>query len=246
MRITTEKVNKNFTQQQNGILLSTELTDKEKLLHYYYKMRENKEGYCWPSNKRVAKDMGWGLKTVTRAKARLVELGLIDVRRRYDESLGPLSSRIDLRNMIDESVIPTKSVVYTEEGSQLPDTHPEVTSDHTPRVEKGSYNNTLVTIPTPTEIPNEKSEISSVSDVTSIQDLILSFNEELGYDTKHWRRDDVRELENMKEDLEGYDHEYIMSTLDTLFTRFKLGVEKGTIVIDKFRYSYGRMGLGKV
>lgn len=62
------------------------------VLYQYLRDRAGKKGYCWPSVKTIAEDVGMSKSTVKRGVADLAKQGFIQVENRYRENGGKTSN----------------------------------------------------------------------------------------------------------------------------------------------------------
>ena len=62
------------------------------VLYQYLRDREGKKGYCCPSVKTIAEDVGMSKSTVKRGVADLAKQGFIQVENRYRENGGKTSN----------------------------------------------------------------------------------------------------------------------------------------------------------
>ena len=61
-------------------------------VYQYLRDRAGKKGYCWPSIRTIAEDIGMSKSTVTRGIADLAKQGFIRVENRYRENGGKTSN----------------------------------------------------------------------------------------------------------------------------------------------------------
>lgn len=67
----------------HDFLYKSNLPHRARIVYLYLEQRANKDGICWPSHKRIAKDLGISVSTVKRAIKDLNEKGLITSTMRY-------------------------------------------------------------------------------------------------------------------------------------------------------------------
>lgn len=77
METTTIRPSKAYGIQQLSIATMKNLSDAAYRLHSYYCIKAGNKKTCWPTSHTIAEDLGWSKSKVLRAKAELIENGLI-------------------------------------------------------------------------------------------------------------------------------------------------------------------------
>ena len=75
-----------------GNLYNEELPTRAKIVYMNLKDRADKDGKCFPSVRRIAKDTSLSVSTVKRAIADLISYGYIEKERRVRDNLGDTSN----------------------------------------------------------------------------------------------------------------------------------------------------------
>lgn len=76
----------------HDFLYKSNLPHRARIVYLYLEQRANKDGICWPSQKRIAKDLGISVSTVKRALKDLNDNRLITSALRHREN-GSYSSK---------------------------------------------------------------------------------------------------------------------------------------------------------
>ena len=218
METTKDKLTYNFTQIGNEVVTDDRLSHADFRLYTYYKMRAGNKGHCWPSVKTAAKDLKMSDRTVKRAKAKLIELGYIEVTR--NTAYGhEIASTIEVLN--------PASSVNKEAGCQ---NEPAAGCQNEPT------NNTQLPPNNTHSNPNVPNEADAFdvpdADVERVtEDLttdLLEWNKSLAFlpaDTE-WTPSN-KDYDVVRELLENFDESEIYETLDKLKPRhFKLTLHK--------------------
>lgn len=67
----------------HDFIYKSDLPHRARLVYLYLEQRANRDGICWPSQKRIAKDLGISVSTVKRAIADLEKRKYISSRVRH-------------------------------------------------------------------------------------------------------------------------------------------------------------------
>lgn len=70
----------------HDFLYKSNLPHRARAVYLYLEQRANKDGICWPSQKRIAKDLGMSVSTVKRALNDLKDAKMIETMVRYREN----------------------------------------------------------------------------------------------------------------------------------------------------------------
>ncbi|MFI3228491.1 MAG: helix-turn-helix domain-containing protein, partial [Clostridia bacterium] len=82
-----------------GNLYDEELPSRAKIVYMNLKDRADKDGKCFPSVKRIARDTSLSVSTVKRAINDLVKAGYIAKERRVRENFGDTSNYYYIKEM---------------------------------------------------------------------------------------------------------------------------------------------------
>lgn len=78
-------------------IYSDNLPSRAVAVYMYLHTRANKDGQCWPSESRIAKDLSLSKSTVKRAIKDLVSHGYISTEQRYRKTGGNSSLEFTLK-----------------------------------------------------------------------------------------------------------------------------------------------------
>ena len=70
----------------HDFLYKSNLPHRARIVYLYLEQRANRDGICWPSHKRIAKDLGISVSTVKRAIKDLKEFRLLKSTNRYRQN----------------------------------------------------------------------------------------------------------------------------------------------------------------
>ncbi len=93
----------------HDFLYKSDLPHRARIVYLYLEQRANRDGICWPSQKRIAKDLGISVSTVKRAIGDLKTKKFLSSKNRYRENGSCSSNEYMILIQIQTSIVDNSS-----------------------------------------------------------------------------------------------------------------------------------------
>ena len=227
MKITQVKPKKGYGYVQTEVMTLTEISYGAKALYAYFCAIQGGNKKSWKSNESIMKDLNISKNYFYKLKKELLNIGLISSKNRFENSCEISINYIEESTLKRDSSNPSRSdslsTLKSDSCSTLkgdPNINIEYKGDEYELNEYDHFTNEGPEDPRTTEIAN----------------YLLSANHSIGLKPHKWKLNKT-DIKNIKEDLQGYDLDYIKAYIDSFISKHRENIKKGTTNLKYIYYS---------